>query len=66
MSGEYISVSNGKRPVSNVKKRAKMFAVCAWMQIAVIHLLLSETNFSPRICMVEISSLGAGWIFSYS
>ena len=35
MSGEYISVSNGKRPVSNVKKRAKMFAVCAWMQIAV-------------------------------
>jgi hypothetical protein len=36
MSGEYISVSNGKHPVSNVKKRAKMFAVCAWMQIAVI------------------------------
>jgi hypothetical protein len=36
MSGEYISVSNGKRPVSNVKKRAKMFAVCAWMQIAVV------------------------------
>jgi hypothetical protein len=35
MSGEYISVSNGKRPVSNVKKRAKMLAVCAWMQIAV-------------------------------
>jgi hypothetical protein len=35
MSGEYISVSNGKCPVSNVKKRAKMFAVCAWMQIAV-------------------------------
>jgi hypothetical protein len=35
MSGEYISVSNGKRPVSNVKKRAKMFAVCAWTQIAV-------------------------------
>jgi hypothetical protein len=35
MSSEYISVSNGKRPVSNVKKRAKMFAVCAWMQIAV-------------------------------
>jgi hypothetical protein len=35
MSGEYISVSNGKRLVSNVKKRAKMFAVCAWMQIAV-------------------------------
>jgi hypothetical protein len=29
------SVSNGKRPVSNVNKRAKMFAVCAWMQIAV-------------------------------
>jgi hypothetical protein len=35
MSGEYISVSNGKRSVSNVKKRAKMFAVCAWIQIAV-------------------------------
>jgi hypothetical protein len=35
MSGEYISVSNGKRLDSNVKKRAKMFAVCAWMQIAV-------------------------------
>jgi hypothetical protein len=30
-----ISVSNGKRPVSNVNKRAKMFAVCAWTQIAV-------------------------------
>jgi hypothetical protein len=29
------SVSNGKRPVSNVNKRAKMFAVCVWMQIAV-------------------------------
>jgi hypothetical protein len=26
-----------KRPVSNVNKRAKMFAVCAWMQIAVLH-----------------------------
>ena len=24
MSGEYIAVSNGKHPVSNVKKRAKM------------------------------------------
>jgi hypothetical protein len=35
MSGEYISVSNGKRPVSNIKKRTKMFAFCAWMQIAV-------------------------------
>ena len=30
-----MSVSNGKRPVSNVNKRAKMFAVCAWTQIAV-------------------------------
>jgi hypothetical protein len=29
------SVSNGKRRVSNVNKRAKMFAVCAWTQIAV-------------------------------
>jgi hypothetical protein len=29
MSGEYISVSNGKRPVSNIKKRTKMFAFCA-------------------------------------
>jgi hypothetical protein len=29
------SVSNGKRHVSNVNKRAKMFAVCAWTQIAV-------------------------------
>jgi hypothetical protein len=37
MSGEYILVSNGKSPVSNVKKRAKMFAVCAWMQIAVFN-----------------------------
>ena len=25
----------GKRPVSNVNKRAKMFAVCAWTQIPV-------------------------------
>jgi hypothetical protein len=40
MSGEYISGSNGKRLVSNVKKRAKMFAVCAWMQIAVLDLPL--------------------------
>jgi hypothetical protein len=38
MSGEYISVSNGKRPVSNVNKRAKMFAVCAWTQIAVVRI----------------------------
>jgi hypothetical protein len=30
------SVSNGKRHVSNVNKRAKMFAVCAWTQIAVL------------------------------
>ena len=29
------SVSNGKRHVSNVNKRAKMFSVCAWTQIAV-------------------------------
>jgi hypothetical protein len=28
-------VSNSKRPVSKVNKRAKMFAVCAWTQIAV-------------------------------
>jgi hypothetical protein len=35
MSGETFQVSNGKRPVSNVNKRAKMFAVCAWTQIAV-------------------------------
>jgi hypothetical protein len=33
------SVSNGKRPVSNVNKRAKMFAVCAWTQIAVSYIL---------------------------
>jgi hypothetical protein len=51
MSGEYISVSNGKRPVSNVKKRAKMFAVCAWMQIAVMdtsrykHYIFSHETF---------------------
>jgi hypothetical protein len=31
------SVSNGKRHVSNVNKRAKMFAVCAWTQIAVYY-----------------------------
>ena len=42
MSGEYISVSNGKRLVSNVNKRAKMFAVCAWMQIAVSHLVIER------------------------
>jgi hypothetical protein len=40
MSGEHISVSNGKRLVSNVNKRAKMFAVCAWMQIAVSFALI--------------------------
>ena len=33
------SVSNGKRHVSNVNKRAKMFAVCAWTQIAVMELI---------------------------
>jgi hypothetical protein len=32
------SVSNGKRHVSNVNKRAKMFAVCAWTQIAVCNM----------------------------
>jgi hypothetical protein len=46
MSGEYISVSNGKRLVSNVKKRAKMFAVCAWMQIAVGQYFSFYTNFN--------------------
>jgi hypothetical protein len=36
MSGETFQFPTVlKRPVSNVKKRAKMFAVCAWMQIAV-------------------------------
>ena len=39
------SVSNGKRHVSNVNKRAKMFAVCAWTQIAVnIQLILYTIN----------------------
>jgi hypothetical protein len=36
MSSETFPFPNGKRPVSNVNKRAKMFAVCAWTQIAVV------------------------------
>jgi hypothetical protein len=44
MSGEFVSVSNGKRLVSNVKKRAKMFAVCAWMQIAAKGLASCEVD----------------------
>ena len=38
-------VSNGKRHVINVNKRVKMFALSAWMQIAVDGKMLNKQQF---------------------
>jgi hypothetical protein len=42
MSGETFQFPTANAPISNVNKRAKMFAVCAWTQIAVS---MKETNY---------------------
>jgi hypothetical protein len=51
-----ISVSNGKRHVSNVNKRAKMFAVCAWTQIAVSYFLVIAI-ISTHTCDVTTQNI---------
>jgi hypothetical protein len=57
ISGEYISVSNGKRLVSNVNKRAKMFAVCAWMKIAVQCFLVRHFRTVVMVFMVFTAAM---------
>ena len=46
-------VSNGKRHVINVNKRVKMFALSAWMQIAVVQNYLAGKEEQPKSIIVK-------------